>query len=346
MKSRYQKPYCICHLLLALCLLSAGACKQAAPLPVQEGATTDHKEGPQGALSDFPQGHFGRAVKAIDRDIGGHLGTDIDIVPKLLRDGLREDYQGQFAELKVALSSQDVELLEAALEAMAGLGKKAHFLAPAVCSLLFKAHKHKDRQVREVAENMLYELVQAAPSKAVRSVLLTACKDPDPQMRHVVRNAALIALGELVRVVPHHTDAVLAPVLAACKDRLPLIRIAGLQTLGVMVQVAPPVRHGTVLLHAARDENVTTRSVAIGFLGVLAKAVPRLAPVVYDVLIRAIQDEERAVRQAALKALATLLQVFPHYQATARAVLHKATQDPCMTVRQKALHVWEKFFAI
>ena len=233
--------------------------------------------------------HFEHMQRAIDRDIGACLGTDIDIVQKLVKKELRLDYRNQLAALTVSLMSKKPlnktalsrKLLQ--INEVAKLVQAAHFLAPEVCDLLLKLHKDANWRIRSIVVSTLGELIkESVPihNQASFDALLESAEDTSDG----VRSAAIEALGKLTAATPAHVKTVLNVLLKKTKDRIRDVRKAVADTLNELLSTTPweieAVHYMTclnVLLETAKDSDKAVRESAKDALKKLVKVAPTVA---------------------------------------------------------------------
>ncbi len=211
--------------------------------------------------------YFERMQRAVGRDITGH--KDIGIVQRLIKEGLRQDYEGQLVELN------NVRATEATVSEVVRLAQEAHSLMPAVRTWLLKEVKNANWRVRRGAVHGLVAIVKTAPqldNGQACDMLLKAVADSVSD----VCSAAASALGELVKVAPQYAKEALEALLNAAVDS---------------------ESYGSYKVRAA----------AASALGELVKVAPQHAKVAYDVLLRAKEDTGNdwrgIVRRAAASAL-------------------------------------------
>ena len=275
--------------------------------------------------------HFERMQRAIDRDIGAYLGTDVDIVQKLIKNELRLDYRNRFTELQ---KSQDREV---AVKKIMKLVQEAHFLALEVCAFLVDTSKCSSYNVRCVAASALDTLLKSFPTAASRDLLLRTMENRNEDVRHT----AVTALRTLLALAPQLANGQTRDVLVkATRDKSSHVRQAAVFTLVGLVDAASRFAPDaySVLLRVAKDESWRVRRATTSALVWLARVVHQYAPDARRAILNAVRDPHWRVRRAAVSMLGKFAKAFPQLANEAfRNVLLKATKDRDAVVRITAV---------
>lgn len=311
--------------------------------------------------------YFGELEKAIDRDIGGHLGTATDIVPKLLKRALRLDYEGQLAVLKKA---QDKT---AAIKEIVELAQAAHFLVPAVCQWLLKILQDADWYVHDAAAKALVKLARVKPTANNCDVLLKAAEHDSTWVRNAI-TTTLVALvkasptaenrdlllqaiesgGVYVREVattPFVELLKLSPTTGSCDALLKIlgnahrrVRLVAAKASGELIKVAPQfvpnLRNALIKAvgDARNDSSGEARKAAVTALGEFSKAASEYTNnEVYEALLKAAGCSNWRIRYATATALGELGKAAPQFLPNVRDALLKAAQDTHWYVRNAAI---------
>jgi ankyrin repeat protein/HEAT repeat protein len=195
----------------------------------------------------------------------------------------------------------------------------------------------KEGDVRDVAIKALGELVKIAPEHAPK--ILSTLLNAAVDKDWNVRFAAIKGLGKLVKVAAGHAPEILPTLLRAAVDKDRGVCSSARDALVELAKIAP--EHApkilSTLLNAAVDKDWNVRFAAIRALGDLAKASPDHAPEILPTLLRAAVDKDRGVCSAARDALVELAKVAPGHALEILPTLLSAAVDQESGVRYAAI---------